>query len=78
MTALSPEAVGDLLYDLCVDLGFCLPPAVQEELRASPPTDVDAFTETVFRLEGVDATPHGPLWHQARELVAQAFRTANQ
>ncbi len=70
---LAPEDVGSLLRDLCVRLGFCLSPADQAALCASPPLDVDSFTEAVFRAEGLDASLHDDLWHQVRETVARAF-----
>jgi hypothetical protein len=43
-----------LLYDLCVQLGFCLDPDDRRELVASPPSTVDAFTDEVIRREGMD------------------------
>lgn len=70
---LAPEDVGFLLRDLCIYLGFCLSPADQAALCASPPMDVDAFTEAVFRAEGLDASPYGELWRQVREMVAHAY-----
>ena len=51
---LYPARVRALLYELCVDLGFCLPPAGQQRLESNPPADVDEFTEAVFREEGMD------------------------
>jgi hypothetical protein len=43
-----------LLDELCVTLGFCLPPDAKEALTANPPGDVDAFTDAVIRAEGMD------------------------
>ncbi|MBG6092026.1 hypothetical protein [Actinomadura viridis] len=65
--------VPSLLHELCVDLGFCLPPDDQAALRASPPPDVDAFTEAVYRAEGLDPSDDRDLWRQVRERVARAF-----
>ena len=48
--------VDHLLYELCVDLGFCLPPEVRESMRTSPPDGVDSFTDAVFVAEGLDPT----------------------
>ena len=67
-------AVGQLLYDLCVDLGFCLPPDDQQRLRESPPQDPDSFTDAVFEAEGMDPRDHDGLREQVREVVAQRMR----
>lgn len=69
----SREAVASLLYDLCVDLGFCLPPEEQAALCDAPPGDVDAFTEAVFRAEGLEPSPHEHLYAQVRDRVARTF-----
>jgi hypothetical protein len=43
-----------LLDELCVELGFCLPPTVREALMNAPPRDIDVFTDAVFAAEGMD------------------------
>ena len=43
-----------LLYELCVDLGFCLSPAAQTALSLSHPSDVQGFAREVFRIEGLN------------------------
>jgi len=70
--------VGWLLEELCIDLGFCLSPADQAQLRASPPSDVDAFTDAVMVADGLDPL-YGDryLRQQVRERVARYFRTAS-
>jgi hypothetical protein len=73
---LTADAVDPLLYDLCVELGFCLPPEVRARLRASPPPDVDSFTDTVMTAEGLDPMTHEPLRRQVRERVRSAFEQA--
>ncbi|GAA4078810.1 hypothetical protein [Actinomadura miaoliensis] len=73
---LSPEEVASLLYDLCVELGFCLSPEDQAALRTSPPTDVDSFAEAVFQAEGMNPSANEHLWHQVRHMVARAFTKA--
>ena len=63
-----------LLDDLCIKLGFCLPPADQSKLKQDPPRDVRAFTDAVFLAEGLDvelADRH--LYRQVRDMVAAAF-----
>jgi hypothetical protein len=65
--------VGWLLEELCVDLGFCLAPADQAQIRAAPPPDVDAFTDAVMVAEGLDPQHHESLRWQVRERVARHF-----
>ena len=48
------EALDFLLRDLCVDLGFCLPPVDVARICAQESWDADAFTVEVFRAEGMD------------------------
>ncbi|MGI5419879.1 hypothetical protein [Actinomadura luteofluorescens] len=67
------EDIAHLLRDLCIDLGFCLPPQEQAALCDSPPADVDAFTKAVFRAEGLDPSPHASLYAQVRKMVAKTF-----
>src|SRR5512142_3427096 len=45
--------VRQLLDELCIKLGFCLPPDENRRLIESPPRDVDAFTDAVFVAEGM-------------------------
>jgi hypothetical protein len=51
---LSSTQVELLLGELCIELGFCLPPDEQARLRETPPTEVDAFTDAVIQAEGLD------------------------
>lgn len=63
-----------LLNDLCVRLGYCLPPEDQQRIIDDPPTSVDAFTDAVVAAEGFDpvlmATEQR---QQVRRMVAAAF-----
>ncbi|MDT0545923.1 MULTISPECIES: hypothetical protein [Streptomyces] len=70
---LSPSAVHELLYELCVDLGFCLPPHEQRRLREAPPADADEFTDAVFRAEGLDPAESG-LRPRVRDVVERHMR----
>jgi len=68
--------VKKLLNDLCVELGFCLPPDVTAELSKSPPETTAAFTSAIFRYEGLDpdlADSH--LVQQVRARVALYFES---
>jgi hypothetical protein len=63
-----------LLDELCVRLGFCLPPAVQQELLQRPLHDADSFVDEVARAEGFDATAMDrDLLRRMRGLAAAAF-----
>jgi hypothetical protein len=70
---LAPAEVRALLAQLCVKLGFCLPPVEIERFAASPPGDSDEFTEAVLVAEGYGLATSDPLFDQVREVVAQAF-----
>ena len=67
------EALDFLLYDICVDLGFCLPPKDQARICASTFWDADAFTEEVFRLEGMDPDEYLTLKRQIRKRFTDVF-----
>jgi hypothetical protein len=70
--------VGSLLTRLCTQLGFCLPGESVEMLRASPPETIDAFTDAVFVLEGLERPVGGDLRRRVRAIVAEAVRVAEQ
>jgi hypothetical protein len=75
---LSPRQVEFLLEELCVDLGFCLPPDANAQLMREPPTNVDAFTDAVIRAEGFE--PHAgipkKLHRDVRNRVTKYFEQA--
>lgn len=74
---LNPETVRRLLDKLCVDLGFCLPPREVDRLVNDPPLNELAFTDQVFRSEGLDPqTVDRGLYRQVRAIVSTAFREA--
>ncbi|WBC17223.1 hypothetical protein O7600_10485 [Micromonospora sp. WMMA1998] len=58
-----------LLDELCVKLGFCLPPEERRRLRESPPAGVDGFTDAVLAAEGMSGSEHPDLRRQVREVV---------
>ena len=71
--AASREAIlQELLDQLCVTFGFCLPPDAKAVLRTSPPEGVDAFTDAVISAEGIDpASLDSSLRRGMREMVEQ-------
>jgi hypothetical protein len=73
---MSPSRVNALLCQLCIDLGFCLPPADNDRLRRAPPADVDAFTDAVFVAEGMFPYGDPHLRRRVRAVVAAHFRQA--
>lgn len=73
---MSASEVESLLSELCVKLGFCLPPEARARIAANPPPNVTELTNTVFAAEGLDpSTADRHLYRQVRTLVAAAFRT---
>ena len=63
-----------LLNDLCVRLGYCLPPDDQQRIIDNPPISVDAFTDAVVVAEGLDPVLMATEQRQEiRRIVAAAF-----
>jgi len=74
---LSERQTRRLLNDLCLELGFCLPPDEVERLASAPPTDVLAFTDAVFSAEGLSTEAVDlHLYRQVRNMVETAFRAS--
>ena len=72
-----PKQIRALLDRLCVEQGFCLPPAHAHRLVESPPADVEAFTDAVFRAEGLDPrTADRALYRDVRNTIAEALSQA--
>lgn len=73
-----PEKIEALLYELCVVLGFCLPPDAQAKLKSDPPRDADEFADAVIRAEGLD--PYADislhLRRDVRNRAAKHYRDA--
>lgn len=46
------KKIQDLLGQLCVTYGYCVPPLAAERLMANPPTTVDTFTHAILEAEG--------------------------
>lgn len=66
-----------LLDTLCVDMGFCLRVSEVERLANDPPEDAVAFTDEVFRSEGLDPqTADRHQYRQVRAIVSDAFKKA--
>ena len=76
MIILTASEVNDLLRNLCVDLGFCLPPRAVSHLQNSPPEDIVSFTDAVFIAEGLDPRSDLRLRAQVRAMVSDEFARA--
>ena len=71
---MDPTELRQLLYELCVDLGFCLPPAAQSQLEKHPPDDADSFARAVFVAEGLNPDHAGRhLYRQVRNRIVDAM-----
>ena len=68
-----PEALDFLLYDICVELGFCLPPEDNARICASKVWDAEAFVREVFRVEGMDPDEHLTLKRQIQKRFTDMF-----
>jgi hypothetical protein len=74
---LDSKQVNDLLYELCVQLGFCIPPDDAMRLAESPPEDVRSFVDAVIAAEGLDpATYDRRIYRKVRDMVAEVFQAA--
>ena len=77
MIVLSPKQLDALLYHLCVKYGFCLRPDERQRLCADTPSEVTAFTDAVYRAEGLDpATANQRVYRLVHAAVEQAFGQA--
>jgi hypothetical protein len=64
-----------LLDEVCVDLGFCLPPWEQTRLLHSPPRSIDAFADAIFVAEGLSPRlADEKLWKKVRDVVSKHFQ----
>jgi len=70
---MKPTKVEVLLYELCIKLGYCLPPKDIVRLSENPPGTVDDFTKAVFTAEGVEYAGERQRWRSVRDIVAQHF-----
>jgi hypothetical protein len=74
---MSPRQIAFLIEELCVDLGFCLPPEAQARIQEKPETDIDLFTDAVIRAEGLDPQVDISLnLRRVRAVVVKHFRAA--
>jgi len=66
--------IQQLLDELCVRLGFCLPPKVQKRLVQNPPIEPKRFCEVVIKAEGLDPSMiEKKLYRDVLSMVETAF-----
>jgi len=66
------ERMRRLLDELCIELGFCIPPKVKAELMENPPVDETACVNAVIRAEGLE--PEQVALTMFRDMKARARR----
>lgn len=74
LVKLSEKEADELLNDLCIKLGFCLPPPAQRRIAKHPPSDLARFANVVYRAEGLDPGLDSNLYRALREQIARAFQ----
>lgn len=71
---LEASAIRELLGQLCMEDGFCLPPSSVEFLAQRPPPRVTDFVDAVFLLEGLDPlTAHTAVHRSVFSKVAAVY-----
>jgi hypothetical protein len=74
---LSDQAIDSLLDDLCVELGYCLPPNARTIVRTDAPTTLEAFSEAVLRAEKLDPAKDRQAYREVLKFVESAFRRSD-
>lgn len=67
------DDIETLLGTLCVELGICFHGEIYDRLVDSPPPSTAAFTDAVFRAQGLDPDTNGKLYRQVQFRVSQVF-----
>jgi hypothetical protein len=73
----SPQQIRAVLSELCVRLGYCLPPSEYEAVESDPPTNPLAFAELAVTLEGVGELD-ADAFERVLEIVVKTFQGAAQ
>ena len=63
----------NLLAELCVDLGICLPPGENERIIAIRCINAEAFAKMVLRTEGLDPEVNVELFRQVKRRFTDKF-----
>lgn len=62
-----------LLNDLCVDLGFCLPIEIQEQIKVKDFESPDEFARHILEAEGLDSDLEIQFRREIRDLYKEIF-----
>lgn len=62
-----------LLHDLCVDSGFCIPPADVDRIAQTKRLDADTFANEVLRAEGMVPEYHKQFHRGIRQRFIECF-----
>jgi hypothetical protein len=71
----SSRQIAALLYELCVDSGFCLPREDTESLLNNPPADIDVFTDAVFHAEKMNPHTNPVLRNAVRQKISDCVES---
>jgi hypothetical protein len=67
----TPEVIDELLADLCVVLGLCIPSEQKEGIRNNPPTDIESFIDAIKLAGGGDPRDRPHLYQCTRQIIAR-------
>jgi hypothetical protein len=69
----SEDRLFHLLYELCVDWGFCIPPADAQRIASTRPLTADQFANAVLTVEGLVAEYEKRWFVQIRQRFVDRF-----
>ena len=67
------ERLSHLLYELCVDWGFCIPPADAQRIASMKILTADQFAHAVLTAEGFVAEHEKQWFRQIRQRFVDRF-----
>ena len=67
------DQLSHLLYELCVDWGFCIPPADAQRIVSTKPLTADQFAYAVLTAEGFVADCETRWFEQIRQRFVDMF-----
>jgi hypothetical protein len=67
------DRLSHLLYELCDDGGFCIPPADAQRIASTKPLTADQFANAVMTAEGVVAEYEMRRFEQIRRRFVDRF-----
>jgi hypothetical protein len=67
------ERLSHLLYELCVDWGFCIPPADRQRIASTKSLTADQFAHAVLTAAGFIAKHENRWFQQIRQRFVDKF-----